>query len=231
MTSAYMTPSNINAKPQSSFWKIAAVLGSVCIAFVFGIGLTIGYIQWSTQKSQIAELVQQLETMQVGDANDVVTRNASPELLAVAAIESSVAAPAVAQAAIAQVPVAPAPDTFAILQDLVSKSGTQDTTAPTDILDAAGLQTIAQTIQGVDELIEAARAGDYIVQAGQVQADGLTSQQRLVFPAHAETQEQVEQLLALTALRGVISFNEAARDADGSIDGQAILMDIVADAL
>ena len=85
-------------------------------------------------------------------------------------------------------------------------------------------------IQGVNELVDAAVAGNYVlstIEGSNTQAAGL----RIAFSGHEDDQQQLERLLSSAANAGMIAFSDAVQSSDGTFDGQIILYDLVERAL
>ena len=221
-----------------------------CSAFVVGIGLTIGYANWQAQQNQIAQMALMLENMQQNSAPQAVTRNAPVDLLSVAtpaAVQTTpTPAPAVQTAPEPELePVlvaAPAPEptpapqtaiadesatTADRIRKLVSRSSDPLVSAAI-AQDVARRETMSVAIQGVNELVQAATAGNYVISTPEGAENGAV---RIRFPGHGEDQEQLERLLSAAAQAGLIAFNDSVKGSDGSFDGRIILFDLVERAL
>jgi hypothetical protein len=223
-----MKSSYMDKTPPSRFGGLGAMVVAGCVAFVLGIGLSFGYIQWQSQQAKIAQLSQALENIQLATKEEV-TRTESVDLLD--AMPKVIEQP-VAVAVVMPEPVIAKVETSAdIFRSLVEKASAQVVTVPETIADAEGLQVIAFAIQGMNELIDAANAGKYTVRRESTGVDGDVGQTRLRFSDHAKSQSQVEQLLAMAAAKGMIPYNQTQKESDGSFNGHAILLDLVARAL
>ncbi|MEH6524228.1 hypothetical protein [Sulfitobacter sp.] len=224
-----MKPSYMDETPPSRFGGLGAMVVAGCVAFILGIGLSFGYIQWQAQQAQIQELSRALENIQLATKEEEVTRAENVDLLD--AMPKALEEPVVV-AVVMPEPVINEVETSAeIFRALVEKASAQDVTVPETIADAEGLQVIAFAIQGMNELIDAANAGNFTVRREPNGVDGDAGQTRLQFPDHAISQSQVEQLLAVAAAKGMIPYNQAQKESDGSFNGHAILLDLVAKAL
>lgn len=217
-------------KPHRSSKTIVVALSAGAFAFLIGAALMFGYFHLSAQNKAIAELVQQLEAVQGTGKSEIVTRTATAELLDLSTNSAPVRETA------AEGPAAVTDVTVNTLQALVTKSlGTDlkvpEMLAPKRAIGAAELQSVALAMRGVEELINAAASGNYVVLPAQAQADGSFSKQRVTFPDQADNQARVEQLLAMAAAEGIISYSTAAKAQDGTIDGHIILIDLMAQAL
>ncbi len=178
---------------------------------------------------------------------DVTTRNAPVDLLSVAPVDLLIPAqPAVAPAAPTPTPApadvvavsapaaaaaAPAADdnapksTADKIRALVARSNDPLVSAVL-AQDAARRETMSVAIQGVNELVEAALAGNYTLSA--IEGGGGV---RMTFPGREEDQAQLERLLSSAADAGMIAFNASVKGSDGSFDGKIILFDLIERAL
>ncbi len=210
-----------------------------CGAFAVGTAVTFGVVQWQSQKQQLALMSQMVLQMQqapqtaqvavpVATQQDVATRNAPLDLLEVTPPTTASQAPAeVVQVAVAT----PVPDeqlsrtTADKIRALVSRSSDPLVSAAL-AQDAARRETMSVAIQGVNELVDAAVAGDYALST--LGEDGKLG---ISFEGHREDQRELELLLASAAQADMIAFNASVRGSDGSYDGKIILYDLVERAL
>ena len=208
-----------------------------CGAFAIGAGLTFGYVQWSAQQKQLQLMTQMVEKLQQPAAApapvDVTTRNVPADLLSVAQ-EAVAEAPAAAPAPAEVIPAtaaAPSPadelarTTADRIRALVARSNDPLVSAAL-AQDAARRETMSVAIQGVNELAEAAVAGQYTLTA--VEGGGGV---RMSFPSRADDQAQLEALLSSAAGADMIAFNASVKGSDGSYDGKIILFDLIERAL
>ena len=220
-----------------------------CCAFAIGGTVTFGYAQWQSQKQQLALMSQMVQQMQQQPAPapaplPEVTRNAPLDLLGTGAVaQTAPAAPANAQPAPAPVEPQVIPAAVAVpaqddslgkstvdrIRALVSRSSDPLVSAAL-AQDAARRETMSIAIQGVNELVEAAVAGQYALSTldrnGQ-DGGGLG----ITFEGREEIQTELESLLASAAEAGMIAFNASVKGSDGSYDGKIILYDLVERAL
>ncbi len=209
-----------------------------CSAFAIGAVLTFGYVQWQSQKQQLAQMTQMLQVMQTGQMQQTVTRSAAPDLLTVAQPRAEVTQPAPTQ----QVAAAPAPapkaqaetddmakTTAERIRDLVARSS--DPLVSNALAeDVARRETMSIAIQGVNELVEAAVAGRYTLTSNKAGSTG-TGRLSIAFTGQEELQAELESLLSSAAAADMISFKDSVRSSDGSFNGQILLYDLVERAL
>lgn len=204
-------------------------------AFAIGAVVTFGYVQWTSQQKQLQLMTQMVEQLQQPAAADVTTRNVPADLLSVAPKVVAAApevAPTPAPAEVVQVAAAaPTPtddlarSTADKIRALVARSSDPLVSAAL-AQDTARRETMSVAIQGVNELTEAALAGQYTLTA--VEGGGGV---RMGFPGRAEDQAQLEKLLSSAAGAGMIAFNASVKGSDGSYDGKIILFDLIERAL
>lgn len=161
---------------------------------------------------------------------DVATRNVPVDLLTVTPAAPAPAAPTEVVPASAPAPApAPAQDvaksTADKIRELVARSSDPLVSAAL-AQDTARRETMSVAIQGVNELVEAAIAGDYSLTA--VEGGGGV---RMSFPGREEDQAQLEKLLSSAAGAGMIAFNASVKGSDGTYDGKIILFDLIERAL
>jgi hypothetical protein len=238
-----MNPLDMNRDLQPQRSGLGPVLATGCVAFVIGIGLTVGYVQWEAQKEEMAEMARTIEGLQAATQDVDVTRDVQVELIAI-----TPPAPAVVPVVEEQEPLnvttastleallassqaaTAAPDVPEVVA-VVAPAVPLDPIDPQAVSDAAGFQSVAVTILGVEAFIAKARAGQYTLRPQEDSVDGSATRARIVFPNFIEDQERLEQMLAVAAADGLIPFSDTVRRTDGSFDGNAILFDLVADAL
>lgn len=212
-----------------------------CSAFAIGAALTFGYVQWTAQQQQLQLMTQMVEKLQQPKTVDVATRNVPADLLSVASSVVAAApaaeptqepapasAPAEVVLAAATVPTPTAElalSTADKIRALVARSS--DPLVSAALAQAsARRETMSVAIQGVNELVEAAKAGQYTLSA--VEGGGGV---RMAFPNRAEDQAQLETLLSSAAGADMIAFNASVKGSDGSYDGKIILFDLIERAL
>lgn len=229
-----MNPMEVNRVPQTTGSRIAVPLLVGCGAFVIGVGLTFGYVQWQSQQQKLAEMAHMLDEMrseqQVLAARGEVTRNAPVDLLSVAAPVT--AAPQTAPAPIPVAAPAPTEDTSRTTAERIRELVTREDdpmVSEAIAIDIRRRETMSVAIQGVNELVDAAVAGDWALKS-EVGPNG-NNELRILFPRNRDDQLQLERLLANAAEDGMIAFNDAVRSGDGSVNGRVILYDLVERAL
>jgi len=204
-----------------------------CGAFGVGVLLTVGYGQWKAQQQQLAmmtQMVQQISQSQQTQAT--ATRNAPLDLLTVQTAQPEptpqIVPAAVAVTTLAATTTQDAPSTAERIRALVSRSSDPLVSAAL-AQDAARRETMSVAIQGVNELVAAAVAGNYAVSAEPNEVG--TTRLSLLFDGREEDQAQLEALLASAAEAGMIAFHDSVRSSDGSFNGEIILYDLVERAL
>ena len=238
-------PSDKNERP-SMFVPIAVGGG----AFVVGVVLAFGYVQWNAQKQQLAMMTQMVERMAQQPAPvaapaavDAVTRTEKIDLLEVVASAPLQAEP-VAQAPVAAL-VAPAPipqtpeavgqSTADKLRALVAATPTAaPTTTPTldekAIANARRLETFAIIHAGVQELVAAVVAGEYDIHTD-YEDENFSGRIHFSFVGHEEDQTELEQFLAKAADDGIVAHSKSVVDENGKVNGHILLFDLVERAL
>lgn len=215
-------------------------------AFAVGAVMAFGYIQWNAQQQKIQQMAEMMQKLQQpaslptpviapAPAPEIVTRNAPVDLLAVVTSpEPAVNAAPTSQRKPEPVSKTPAmvieaavtvPSTADRIRALVSRSSDPLVSAAL-AQDAARRETMSVAIQGVNELVEAAMAGKYELNAME---DGGGVQ--LSFKGHEEDQAELEHLLSSAAAAGMIAFNPSVKGSDGSYEGKIILFDLIERAL
>lgn len=233
-----MNPMEMNTAPRRKTSLVLPILVG-CSAFAIGAVLTFGYVQWQSQKQQLAQMTQMLQVMQNGQAQQVVTRNPAPDLLSVAQPRAEVVKPEPTQEVVVAV-AAPKPEpkaetdevaktTAERIRDLVARSS--DPLVSNALAeDVARRETMSIAIQGVNELVEAAVAGRYTLTSNKAGSTG-TGRLSIAFTGHEELQAELESLLSSAAAADMISFKDSVRSSDGSFNGQILLYDLVERAL
>lgn len=235
-----MTPTDETRTSKPSF---VVPLAAGCGAFVVGVGLTFGYVQWQAQQDKLAQMAQMIEDMQQGTTQpEAVTRSSPVDLLSVAttaAATAPAAAPAPATTPEPTLAAAPAPEapvddvartTADRIRALVARSSDPMVSAAI-ARDVARRETMSIAIQGVNELVAAATAGDYTLSIEGDGAAGTPGQLRIRFPKNADDQAELERLLSSAAGAGMIAFSDSVKSSDGSFSGPVILFDLVERAL
>ncbi len=234
-----MNPMEVNIAPGRKTSLVLPILVG-CSAFAIGAVLTFGYVQWQSQKQQLAQMTQMLQLMQNGQMQQTVARNPAPDLLSVAQPRADVAQPAPEQQVVAiAVPASKsepqaetdemAKSTAERIRDLVARSS--DPLVSNALAeDVARRETMSIAIQGVNELVEAAVAGRYTMTSNRTGSTG-TGRLSIAFTGHEELQAELESLLSSAAAADMISFKDSVRSSDGSFNGQILLYDLVERAL
>lgn len=224
-----MSPTLSDPVPQPRRSSVLIPLAVGGGAFAIGAALTFGYVQWQSQQQQMALMTQMVEQMRQQQAvPGAVARSAGVDLIGLP--DTS---PVTRAAPVAQPPVATNADpadqlgrsTADKIRALVARSSDPMVSAAI-AQDVARRETMSLAIQGVNELVTAAVAGDYVLSAA---ADDRAL--RISFIGHEEDQAQMERLLTSAAEAGTIAFNASVRGADGSFNGRIILFDLVERAL
>lgn len=203
-------------------------------AFGVGVVLTFGYVQWKSQQQQLALMTQMVQQISQGQqpAPATATRNAPLDLLALEApaqeAPAQVVPAAVAVTAPASDAALEAQTTADRIRALVSRASDPLVSAAL-AQDAARRETMSVAIQGVNELVDAAVAGQYTLTTRET-ANGATTM-GIRFEGREEDQRQLESLLSSAANAGMIAFHDSVRSSDGSFSGDIILYDLIERAL
>ncbi|MCX7560691.1 hypothetical protein OS190_14020 [Sulfitobacter sp. F26204] len=217
-----MGSTDIYGRPRTRQMGLFQIFAVGCGAFVVGISLTFGYLQWKMQQGQLAQLAQTIEELQLANQNnqnEIVTRSANIELTTVAPLVAD-------QSSAALRPLTPTDSKT--LDTLVQQAAKPEPIPQKMVADKARFQTLAMAIQGVNQLTNIAKTGNYVLSEI---PDALTGKTLVVFPDHAKDQERVVRLLEVAAADGMIPYDETARRPDGSFDGHAILTELMQSAL
>lgn len=229
-------------------------------AFLVGAAMTLGYVQWNSQKQQLAMMTQMVEQMgqQPVAASpavnpDTVTRSELLDLLALSsvakaeptapALVSPVAAPVLVSPTVANAPVSVAAvpqtaeeldqSTADKLRALGATSAEPTALSALDakaIADARRLETFAILQAGVQELVAAVVAGEYDIHTN-YEDEHFSGRIHFAFVGYEEDQAKLESFLGKAADDGIVAHSEAVVDVDGSVNGHILLFDLVERAL
>lgn len=247
------------AKVQSDTMHPRSFLPALMIgagALSIGVLATVGYLKWDAQQTQLAQMTETLERLTQSqtdnDETAAVTRTAPLDLLSVSeTAETQDAAPALAPSSVlaaspsqattpaqpqAADPIADASlSTVDRLRILTAASAAVEV-EPDQILSREplevpnSLEALAVIKAGIQDMVAAVVAEDYGIQTN-AQGRDASGPIRLAFDSQKTDQTELEGYLSRAAAAGVVAYSASVTNADGSVDGQVLLFDLVERAL
>lgn len=233
----YPTPQNT---PQKRGGMVLPLLAVGATTFVVGGAAMFGFTQWQAQENKLAamsaeltEIKQQALAQAPAEAlaEEIATRNVALDLLAVTTNAAAVEAAAIIPAsAVAVAPTETVQPSIANQIRAIAARAADPMVSQALAQDTARRETMSLVIRGVSDFVDAAVAGDYVLDTTS-QDNGTSGKLQISFVGREDDQEDLEKLLASAAEAGMVAFNESVVGSDGSIDGEILLFDLVERAL
>lgn len=227
---------NLNAMPPMAPAQKSVLLPMLavgCCTFVIGGAAAFGFVQWQAQKAQIASMeqmltqLQQTQQQQPQSAEDIATRNASLDLLAITNAATTPTATQdvtpVAAAAPAQVE-GNAPSVANQIRAIASRAS-DPMVANAIATNNTRQATISNLIGGINELADHALNGEYNIFLDE--ADPTGKRIHISFVGYEDRQAEIETLLVAAAQDDEIALDAGVVRDDGSVDGKLLLANLV----
>lgn len=216
--------------PRSVFWPMIAV---GCCTFVIGGAAAFGFVQWQAQQDQIAAMSQMLTQLQQDQqqsqptSEDIATRNASLDLLAIAnaATTPQTTEPVVQAAAAAPAPAPGNAPSVANQIRAIASRASDPMVANAIASNNTRQQTISSLIGGINELANHAMTGEYSIFLDETDPTG--KRIHISFIGYEDRQAEIETLLIKAATDDEIALDAGVVRNDGSVDGKLLLANLV----